>query len=152
MVQIRGEIVINRPVDEVFDFVADERNEPRYNPRMLTVEQISSGPIGLGARFTATIKTMGRTAEMVIECTAFERPRRLASTTRMSAMDMQGILTFDPIPEGTRMGWTWELTPHGALKLMTPLVAGMGQRQEETNWASLKQHLEWQAPAAPREE
>jgi len=30
MVRIQGEIVINRPVDEVFDFVADERNEPRY--------------------------------------------------------------------------------------------------------------------------
>ena len=32
MVRIEGEIVIKRPVEEVFDFVADERNEPRYNP------------------------------------------------------------------------------------------------------------------------
>src|SRR6266700_4799156 len=28
---VQGDIVINRPVDEVFDFVADERNEPKYN-------------------------------------------------------------------------------------------------------------------------
>lgn len=39
MVRIEGEIVINRPVDEVFDFVADERNEPRYNPRLLRAER-----------------------------------------------------------------------------------------------------------------
>ena len=32
MVHIAGEIVINRPIDAVFDFVADERNEARYNP------------------------------------------------------------------------------------------------------------------------
>jgi hypothetical protein len=32
---IEGEIVIDRPVEEVFDVVADERNEPRYNPRLL---------------------------------------------------------------------------------------------------------------------
>jgi hypothetical protein len=32
MARIEGEIAINRPVDEVFDLVADERNEPRYNP------------------------------------------------------------------------------------------------------------------------
>jgi len=32
MVRIDGQIVIARPVEEVFDFVADERNEPRYNP------------------------------------------------------------------------------------------------------------------------
>ena len=48
MARIEGEIVIDRPVEEVFDFVADERNEPRYNPQMLRAEQISSGPIGLG--------------------------------------------------------------------------------------------------------
>jgi hypothetical protein len=32
MADINGEIIIHRPVEEVFDFVADERNEPRYNP------------------------------------------------------------------------------------------------------------------------
>lgn len=37
MVRIEGEIVINRPVEEVFDLVADETNEPRYNPRMRVV-------------------------------------------------------------------------------------------------------------------
>jgi hypothetical protein len=33
---IQGEIIIQRPAEEVFDFVADERNEPRYNPRMVS--------------------------------------------------------------------------------------------------------------------
>ena len=41
MARIDGEIVINRPVEEVFDFAADERNEPRYNPRMLSSELLS---------------------------------------------------------------------------------------------------------------
>jgi uncharacterized membrane protein len=31
--RVTGEIVIERPIDEVFDFVADERNEPQYNPQ-----------------------------------------------------------------------------------------------------------------------
>jgi hypothetical protein len=31
---IEGEIIVHRPVEEVFDFVADERNEPLYNRRM----------------------------------------------------------------------------------------------------------------------
>ena len=53
MVHIAGEIVIDRAPDEVFDFVADERNEPRFNPRMLRAEQVSEGPIGLGTRFRA---------------------------------------------------------------------------------------------------
>ncbi len=70
MAQFEGEIVIERPVEEVFDFVADERNEPRYNPRMLLAEKISSGPIALGARFRAQIRSVRRPAEMAIEFTA----------------------------------------------------------------------------------
>jgi len=31
--QIEGEIMIDRMVEDVFDFVADERNEPRFNRR-----------------------------------------------------------------------------------------------------------------------
>jgi hypothetical protein len=43
MVHIEGEIVIDRPVGEVFDFVADECNEPRFNPQMRRAEKISFG-------------------------------------------------------------------------------------------------------------
>lgn len=51
MVRIEGEIAINRLLEEVFDFVADERSEPRYNPRTLRAEKVSPGPIGPGTRF-----------------------------------------------------------------------------------------------------
>ncbi len=144
MVRIEGEILIDRPVEEVFDFVADERNEPRYNPHMRRAEQISDGPIGLGTRFRAEIVSMGRTVEMIIEFTGYDRPRRLASSTHMSSMDTHGGLTFDPVPEATRMRWTWDVEPRGILRLMRPLVAWMGRRQEQRIWTSLKHLLEGQ--------
>jgi uncharacterized protein YndB with AHSA1/START domain len=144
MAHIEGEIIINRPIEDVFDFVADERNEPRYNPRMLHAEQSSAGPIGVGTRFCAESKAMGRTVEMTIEFTAYERPRRLASSTHLSTMDIQGLLTFDAVPQGTRMQWSWDLEHRGMLKLVVPLVAVMGRRQERAIWSSLKRYLEAQ--------
>jgi uncharacterized protein YndB with AHSA1/START domain len=144
MAHIDGEIVINRPVEEVFDFVADERNEPRYNPRLLRVEKLSPGPVGLGSRFRAEMRTRPRPMEMTTEFTGYERPRRLASTTRMSRMDIRGTLSFDPVPGGTRMRWSWELEPHGLLKLMTPLASPIGARGERAIWTSLKRLLEAQ--------
>jgi hypothetical protein len=142
MTRIAGEIVIHRPVDEVFDFVADERNEPRYNPRMRWAEKISPGPVGLGTRFRAETAAMGRRAEMTIEITAYDRPRRLASSTHLSTMDIHGTLDFAPFPWGTRMRWSWELEPRGVLALMSPLIAHLGRRQEVAIWASLKRILE----------
>jgi hypothetical protein len=144
MAQIEGEILINRSVEDVFDFVADQCNEPRYNPRMLHAEKISDGPIGQGTRFRAEITTMRRPAELTIEFTGYERPRRLASSTHMSKMDIVGALTFDPVPEGTCMRWSWDVETPGLLKLMAPLVARMGQRQEQRIWTSLKHLLEEQ--------
>jgi uncharacterized protein YndB with AHSA1/START domain len=149
MARIDGEIVINRPVEEVFDFVADERNEPRYNPGMLWAEKLSSGPVGLGSRFRAEMRTRPRPVVMTTECTGYERPRRLASTTRLSTMDIQGTLTFDPVPAGTRMRWSWNLQPRGLLKLATPMVARIGARQEQAIWTGLKRLLEArEAPAS----
>jgi hypothetical protein len=37
MAGIEGEIVIGRPVDVVFDYVADQRNEQQYNPSTSTL-------------------------------------------------------------------------------------------------------------------
>ena len=140
--RVEGDIIIKRPAEEVFDFCADERNEPRYNLRMTHAEQTSSGPIGLGSRFHAEMRTMGRKVTMTIEWTAYERPRRLASWTRLSGMDIRGDLRFDPVAGGTRMRWAWDLEPHGGVKLMGPMITLMGRRQERTIWTSLKRVLE----------
>ena len=42
---------------------------------------------------------------MVIETTAYDRPRLLASTTTMEQMDIDYTLTFERIDGGTRMRW-----------------------------------------------
>ncbi|HEX6580759.1 MAG TPA: SRPBCC family protein [Actinomycetota bacterium] len=140
--RVEGEIVIHRPVEEVFDFVADERNEPLYNPRMLHAEQTSPGPVGLGTRFSAEMRSAGRTVKMTIKNTGYERPRRLAVRTHLANMDIEGDLRFEPLADGTRMRWLWHLKPRGALRLMTPLITRIGRRQEQTIWASLKRVLE----------
>ena len=87
---VEGELKIHRPVDEVFAFVADERNEPPYNPRLHRVQKITPGPVALGTVFRAETTTLGRTVAMTIEITAYERPNLLASHTHLATMDIQG--------------------------------------------------------------
>jgi uncharacterized protein YndB with AHSA1/START domain len=150
MAQIQGELVINRPIHEVFDFVADERNKPRYNPRIHRAEKLSPGPIGPGTRFRAEAVTLGRTTGMTIEYTAYERPRRLASSIHMPAADIVGTLRFDPVPGGTRMSWSWEMRLRGLYTLLAPIIVPVGRRQEHANWAGLKRFLERQGEPAVR--
>ena len=139
---IQGEVLIRRPVEEVFDFVADERNEPTYNANMLLAEKVTEGPIGVGTRFRATIRSGGRPVGMQIEYTAFDRPRLLASTIRMAAADFSGSLTFMPTSAGTRLRWSWEAQPKGRMRLLAPVFAPIGARQERRMWTALRDHLE----------
>ena len=66
MTHLVGEVTIKAPLHEVFDVVADERNEPRYNPRIVRAEKVSEGPVGAGTRFVAEPKGMGSKGEMTV--------------------------------------------------------------------------------------
>ena len=141
---IQGDIVINRPIDEVFDFAADERNEPVYNPEMTLAEMVTQGPIGVGSKFHC-VMTGARAADMTIEYTEFDRPRRLASLAHISSMDINGTLLFEPQGQSTKMKWLWNIEPRGFMKLLGPIVRRMGERQELANWTGMKKVIEAQS-------
>jgi Polyketide cyclase / dehydrase and lipid transport len=107
MTFIEGEIIIARPAAAVFDFAADQRNEPRYNPRMVRAEKVTAGPVGLGTVFRSAVRATGQPTEMRSELTGYRRPAWLASRTTMAQADIAGTLTFTPAPGGTRMRWAW---------------------------------------------
>jgi hypothetical protein len=83
-----------------------------------------------------------RSVPMEIECTAYERPRLLASTTRMASMDIEGTLTLEPAATGTRMAWAWRFKPRGVARALRPVMTSLGGRQEREIWAGLKHLLE----------
>jgi uncharacterized protein YndB with AHSA1/START domain len=137
-----GEIIIARPAEAVFDFAADQRNEPRYNPRMVRADKITGGRVGKGTVFRSAVRAMGRPTEMRCELTAYHRPARLASRTTMTQADIAGTLTFDPVPGGTRMRWAWVVRPKGASRLLTPVISRIGRHQERAIWTGMKRYLE----------
>jgi hypothetical protein len=110
-------------------------------------EKITAGPVGVGTKFRSAVASMGRTAEMLIECTDYDRPRRLGSTTTMQQADISYMLTFEPAGTGTRMRWSDQVRPKGAYRLPGPVITWLGRRQERRIWASLKHRME-ASPAA----
>ena len=142
MTRVKGSLIIARPIHEVFDIVADQRNEPRYNPRMSSVTKLSDDPIGVGTRFTAAVLSRGRQLPVTIEYTGFEPPRLLASRSVMQGAGAEGVVRCDPTPEGTRFSWDWTVTVSGAARLAGPLVGLIGRRQERVIWEGLRRLLE----------
>ena len=137
---LHGDVVIARPVEEVFDRVAEERNP--YDPRVRRAEKLTPGAVRPGTRFRSEAKGVVRPVVMTVELVEYDRPHRLVSATRLSGMDIESTMLFDAVPDGTPMRWSSVVHPRGPLKLLTPLLRRRGQRQTEEVWRSLRQALE----------
>jgi Polyketide cyclase / dehydrase and lipid transport len=101
------------------------------------------GPIAV---FHSAAKSMGRAAEMRIDLTGYDRPAWLAERSPMRQADIDGTLTFEPVPDGTRMHWSWHVRPKGPSKLLAPVINWISKRQERTVWAAMKRYLEAPQP------
>jgi hypothetical protein len=142
MARIAGEIISDAPVDEVFDLVADERNEPRYNPRIVRVEKVNEGPVGAGARFVAEAKNMGSQGRMELEILEYDRPHRLHHVARSSYMHLDGTLTFREASRGTALAWDWDMHLIGPMRLLSVVLVLIGPTWERRNWVGLKDFME----------
>jgi uncharacterized protein YndB with AHSA1/START domain len=142
MPRITGEVDIDASITDVFDTVADERNEPRYNPRIARAEMFTDEPVGAGSRFVAEPKGMGTRGRMALEILEFQRPHRLHNVIRSSYMHVDGTLTFAETEEGTRLRWDWTMRLVGPMRVLTPVLMLVGPRWERRNWIDLKNYLE----------
>jgi hypothetical protein len=137
---IAGSVRIAAPLEQVFDTVADSRNEPSFNPAMVDVELLTPLPVRAGTTFLARMGTSRM--EMLVEVTEFERPHRVGSRTRSSIMETSGALTFAAEGDETVMSWDWQVRPKGWLRVVGPLAGPLGGRMERKIWTGLKHQLE----------
>ena len=142
MAKVKGSISIERPVDIVFDEVSDIRNEPTYNPNMISAELKTEEPIGKGSEFSAKVKSRNDTMDMSITYTEFRKSEYIGSHTISNKMVVNGGLTFSSNDNGTLLEWNWDVRLSGNLKLFTPLVSMLSNRQEYEIWQGLKAKLE----------
>lgn len=146
MVHITGEVLIDAPITTVFDTVADERNEPRYNPRIVRAEMLTDEPVRAGSRFVAEPRGMGARGRMTLEIVEHERPHRLHNVIRSSYLHVDGTLAFTESGGATRLRWDWAMRLVGPLRILTPLLVLVGPRWERRNWVDLKTYLEGRGP------
>jgi hypothetical protein len=77
-----GTAVIDRPIDEVFAFLADGTNDRKFSPRVQEIRRTTADPIGVGTVFESTVKDAGMKSTRSFELTEFMAPTRIRWTER----------------------------------------------------------------------
>ena len=142
LTRIERGVVIERSPEEVFAFVADLRNDPRWNSAIDEVRQTSEGPPGVGTTFQTAAHFLGRRFETPEEVTEYEPDRKLGTEVTSGPLRFTGSRVVEGVAGGTRLTLTAEGRSDGFFGIAEPLFARLAARRLETELAKLKNLLE----------
>ena len=145
MAKFEINLVINRPIEEVFDFVSNSENLPRWRSTSLEVKKTSEGPIGAGSTFRGRFTFLGRQFDGNVVVTAYEANRVFVSKMAEGPFPLETGYTLQPAENGTHVAFVVEGAPGGFFKFAEPLVVSMAKRAYDTDLQNLKEMLEAQA-------
>jgi carbon monoxide dehydrogenase subunit G len=144
MGQFEGTAVIDRPIEEVFAFVANGENDPKFSPRVLEIKKTTDGPPGVGTVYASTVKDAGMTTKREFELTEFQAPTRIrwAERSKNIITAAEGGYDLTPEGEGTRLRIYNVLEGHGFGKLITPLALRAARKDADAFANRIKQAVE----------
>ena len=141
--RVQESLEINRPLQEVFNYVSDVGHYPEWMAHALEVRKDTPGPPQQGDRFTLAIKSVGRRWETPYERTSYEPNRRYTDRAIGGPVPNQRWdSAFQEVPGGTRLTRTAEAEAGGLLKLLEPLQKRAAERQLRKDLQTLKDLLE----------
>jgi carbon monoxide dehydrogenase subunit G len=129
MTVLREELEVDRPIEEVFAFIADFANSARWDPGVAEARNVTEGPVRVGTRYDLVVLFNDRRLPMTYEVIEYRPPDRVALRGYGSTVNALDDIRFEATPGGTRIRYTADLRLRGLLRVLEPLVR---TRFEET--------------------
>jgi len=134
-------VTIDRTVGDVFAFVADFENAPKWNYAIAETRKTSAGPVASGTRYRQ-VRTLPSRSEEAIEVVEFEPDSRVAVSGDLGPFTGTMTYVFEEEAGRTRLTNTARLGGRGAMRLAAPLAAGRVRDAVAENLRTLKSLLE----------
>jgi carbon monoxide dehydrogenase subunit G len=127
-VKTEASIIIDRPLEEVWEFMMDLSKIPTWDTAVSEVKQTSTGPIGVGTTLEITEKTMKRTiSARVIE---YEPNRRLSFEHTSGPFKGSKLTNSVETVDGkTRLNWDEVIKLNGFYKLLRVFITSSRERR-----------------------
>jgi len=120
-----GSAVVDRPIDEVFAFLADGTNDPKFSPRVQEIKKTTDGPVGVGTVYESTVKDAGMKSSRTFEITEFDAPTKIrwAERSENAITVPDGGYDLEAAGEGqTKVTIRNTFEGHGFGKVILPLA------------------------------
>jgi uncharacterized protein YndB with AHSA1/START domain len=136
---------INRPIGEVFSFLAAGTNDRKFSPRVQDIQKTTEGPVGVGTRFKSTVKDAGMKSSREFEYTEFDEPTKIrwAERSKNSITVPNGGYDLEPAGDtATKMTIHNDFEGHGIGKLLLPLATRAAKKDADAFAGRIKAAVE----------
>jgi uncharacterized protein YndB with AHSA1/START domain len=141
--RVQQTFTIGRPPEVVFDYVSDPSKLAEWQTANRSVEQLTPGQPGRGARFRERTKPPGaREFEQITEFAEYERPRRLRVHVVDGPQPIDGEWIFTASEGATIVTFTAEGELHGWMRFLGPVVRALLARNFAAYHRNLRANLE----------
>jgi uncharacterized protein YndB with AHSA1/START domain len=145
MLRLEVEVVINRPLEEVWAYVIDPDKIPEWDSAVLEAKA-SEVPLRKGSTVTMVGKFLGKRFETTLEITDLV-PLKTYSVKATTPVPFEATNTFERVGGGTRIREAVQGETRGFFKIGDPIFMRILKRQSEGDFETLKELLEAQVPA-----
>ena len=142
MFKFEKSIMIDRPQQEVFEFVMNLENDSKWQGTIVSVKQISDGPIGVGSTFRYETKFLGRKSETEIQLTSYDPPNGASVKAVNGPVPFENTYKFESRGDRTQMTFSGQAEIGGFFKMAEGLVGKQLEKQMDSDGAALKKLLE----------
>jgi carbon monoxide dehydrogenase subunit G len=133
---------INRPVQEVFDFVTNPANAVKYESGTESSTYTSEGPVGVGSTLKNIGRMMGREIVANAEITQWNPPNVYSYKATNGPAKLEANYKFEVKDDGTLLIQNIQVKLGGFFGIAEGLAVKQMRKQFEANFTTLKTLLE----------
>jgi uncharacterized membrane protein len=135
-------ILIDRPINVVYDFILDGMNNPKWRPAVVDIQCALGNPAGIGAVYKQGMKgPFGRRIDGDYEIVALKPNEMIEFQVITGPARPTGTYKFEASGNSTRVSFALHYEPKGLAKLLDPMINN-AMRGEVATLSNLKSYLE----------
>jgi hypothetical protein len=142
MTKIERSIVIDRAVDDVFEFIHDPTNDAVWQTTLLESTPLDEGPIDVGMMVREVRRFLGVRLELTREITDYEPTATSAFRVVSGPVPMSGAYELEAVDGTTKLTAKGDIEARGFFRVARPAFAKMADRELEASLGHLKDLLE----------
>lgn len=143
--QFEATTEVERPIKEVFDYLAEGTNDPEFSPRVQHIEKVTDGPVGVGTVFASRVIDAGMQSSREFRITEFEAPTKIRWTeiSTSPVTSTEGGYDLTALSETTTRVRIYNvLEGHGVGKFVTGMALKAAQKDAPAFGNRIKRAVE----------